>query len=169
QNAQQDGTRNYGEERFNQGASPCSCRSTCDCRLWTTNRRDQRRAQTIRAPAITCRLDSLPLWYQRCEPSDRATGAWRSAYYGPILLMNACPFRISRARDYFQARWHALSDNHHWFEIEQDPRALIYAARNPFESDGDLAIVKIVHVLGHDIGEVSVGLHTVEKFGVALA
>jgi hypothetical protein len=46
---------------------------------------------------------------------------------------------------------------------------LIDAAGNPFEPDGDLAVAKIVHLLGYDIRKVGVGLHSVEKFGVALA
>src|SRR5262245_39543615 len=54
-------------------------------------------------------------------------------------------------------------------EIEQNPRSLIDTAGNSLKAHGNLAVTKIVYVLGHDIREISIGLHAVEKFGVALA
>src|SRR5262249_25542036 len=89
-------------ERLNRLATPYSYRSTCDCRLWTTSQCAQQQARTARVLDITCRRDSLPPFCQRCGPSDRATRAWPLEYCESTSPMSACPFRISRARDYFR-------------------------------------------------------------------
>ena len=49
------------------------------------------------------------------------------------------------------------------------PGALIDAAGNPFEAHGDLAVAEVRDVLGDRIGEIGVGLHPVEEFGIAVA
>jgi hypothetical protein len=56
-----------------------------------------------------------------------------------------------------------------WLEVEQDPGALIDAPRNSFEPHGDFAVTEIRHVLGHDVGEIGIGLDPVEELGVAVA
>src|SRR6266446_7484163 len=54
-------------------------------------------------------------------------------------------------------------------EIEQDPGALIDASGNRLEPEADLPAPEIVDPLRDGIGEVGVGLHIIEKLGVALA
>jgi hypothetical protein len=54
-------------------------------------------------------------------------------------------------------------------QVEQDAGPLIDAAGDAFETHRDVSIAEILHILRDGIREIRIGLHAVEKLGVALA
>src|SRR5262249_8589624 len=54
-------------------------------------------------------------------------------------------------------------------EVEQNAGTLIDATGDALETQRDLAVTKIGHVLGDGVGEIGEGLHAIEELGVTLA